>query len=158
MPQVYDVGTNGERPKIPTDPNHVKQKDDRGWRTENEAGHRGRLGVCKHVFHHGSFHNEQYMFSDDSQGCFDERPQHETEPSVFCLLSPFVAEIIERLLHGLFKLLSEPARIAAEEFFVKNMVTTQGKGVTKSGKKGAPVNARRKAVRACTPFFRAVDR
>jgi hypothetical protein len=37
-------------------------------------------------------------------------------------------------------------------------VTTQGKGVTKSGKKGASVNARRKAARAFTSFFRAVER
>jgi hypothetical protein len=42
-------------------------------------------------------------------------------------------------------------------YYRKN-VTTQGKGVTKSGKKGASVNARRKAARAFTSFFRAVER
>jgi len=37
-------------------------------------------------------------------------------------------------------------------------VTTQCSGATKSGKKGEPVKARRKAERALTPFLRAVER
>ncbi len=37
-------------------------------------------------------------------------------------------------------------------------VTAQGSGATKSGKKGEPAKARRKAARALTPFLRAVER
>ena len=59
------------------------------------------------------------MFPDNSNGCFDKCPQHETEPSTFCLSLP--AEIIERLLHGLPKLLSEPAWIKGKKLFVENI-------------------------------------
>src|SRR5512145_328663 len=60
------------------------------------------------------------MFPDDSQGCFDKNPKNESGPPVFRLLFPFVAQIIERLLHGLSKSLSEASWIESEEFLVKN--------------------------------------
>jgi hypothetical protein len=50
----------------------------------------------------------------------NECPQHETEPSVFCLSSPFVAEIVERLLHGLAKPLPELSWIKSEELLVES--------------------------------------
>ena len=59
------------------------------------------------------------MFPEDSDGCFDKRPQHETEPSTFCLSFP--AEILECLLHRLAKRFPEFSRIESEEFLVKGM-------------------------------------
>jgi predicted RNA binding protein YcfA (HicA-like mRNA interferase family) len=56
--------------------------------------------------------------------------------------------------HGFEKMRQKGSHIIMQ----KKRVTTQGKGVTKSGKKGASVNARRKAARAFTSFFRAVER
>ncbi len=60
------------------------------------------------------------MFLDNPYGCFDEQPEHEAEPSWLCLLFPFIAEVIERLLHGLSKLLPEGSWIEAEEFLVES--------------------------------------
>jgi hypothetical protein len=44
------------------------------------------------------------------------------------------------------------------DLFNTLIVTTQGSGATKLGRKGEPAKARRKAARALTPFLRAVER
>jgi hypothetical protein len=59
------------------------------------------------------------MFPDDPHGCFDKYPEHKTGPFVLRLLFPFVAQVIERLLHRLPKSLSEASWIESEEFLVK---------------------------------------
>ena len=60
------------------------------------------------------------MFSNDSYGCFDKYPENKTGPSIFRLLFPFSAQIVERLLHGLPKLLSKTLWVEAEEFLVES--------------------------------------
>ena len=60
------------------------------------------------------------MLSKNSYGSFDERPEYKAEQSFFRL--PFLMpKIVERLLHGLSKLLPESSRIKAEESSVENM-------------------------------------
>ena len=56
------------------------------------------------------------MFADNSNGCFGKCPQDETEPTALCLLLP--AEIVERLLHGITKLLTESLRVQGKKFSV----------------------------------------
>ena len=60
------------------------------------------------------------MFPDDSQGCFDKYPENKSGPSVFRPRFPFIAQVIERLLHGLSKSLPEASWIESEEFRVKS--------------------------------------
>ena len=61
------------------------------------------------------------MLSDDSDDCFEEHPHHEAEPMVRGLLLPFLIEVIERLRHGLAKLLPKPSWIEGEKFLVQAM-------------------------------------
>lgn len=60
------------------------------------------------------------MFPDDSHGCFDKYPENKSGPAVFRLLFPFIAQVIECLLHGLPQSLSEALWIESEEFPVKS--------------------------------------
>ncbi len=60
------------------------------------------------------------MFLDDPYGCFDEHPEHKAEQSLLRLTVPFVAEVIERLLHGLPQPLPECWWIEAKEFLVES--------------------------------------
>ena len=60
------------------------------------------------------------MFSDHPYDCFDKYPKHEAKPSTLCLPFPIIIEIVERLLHGLAKPLSEDSWIESKEFFVES--------------------------------------
>ena len=60
------------------------------------------------------------MFSKNSHGSFDERPEDEAEQFFFCLPF-FIAKILERLLHGFRELLPELLRIVFEELPVERM-------------------------------------
>ena len=59
------------------------------------------------------------MLSKNSYARFDERPEYKAEPDSLRLL--FLVEIIERLLHGLAKPLSEHAWIKSDEFLIISM-------------------------------------
>jgi hypothetical protein len=60
------------------------------------------------------------MFPDDSYNGFDKYPENKTGPSGFRLLLPFIAQIVEHLLHGLPEPLSKAAWIESEEFLVES--------------------------------------
>ena len=57
------------------------------------------------------------MFLEDSCTGFGEHPEHETEQCTLLLL--FLVKIMERLLHGLAKLLPKPLWIEVEKFLVE---------------------------------------
>ena len=61
------------------------------------------------------------MFLGDSYGCFEECPEYEAEQPTICLPFPFIAQVVERLLHGLAKPLPEDSWIEAEEFLVESL-------------------------------------
>ncbi len=60
------------------------------------------------------------MFPEDSQSCFDKYPENKSGPSVFRLLVPFIAQVVERLLHRLPESLPEASWIESEEFLVES--------------------------------------
>jgi len=57
------------------------------------------------------------MFPNDPDGCFGEYRKH--KESARGLVFPFIAEVMERLLHGLPKPLPELSWIEIDESFVK---------------------------------------
>lgn len=59
------------------------------------------------------------MLPDDSQGCFDKYPENKSGPFVLRLLFPFIAQVVERLLHRLTKPLPESLWVESEEPPVK---------------------------------------
>ena len=59
------------------------------------------------------------MFPEDSHGCFDKYPENKSGPSVFRLLFPFIAQVVECLLHGLPKPFPKTSWVEAEEFLVR---------------------------------------
>lgn len=59
------------------------------------------------------------MLFENSDGRFDERPENKTEQFLF-RFPFFVAKIVERLLHGLTKLIPESPGIEVEESSVES--------------------------------------
>jgi len=60
------------------------------------------------------------MFPDDSQGGFDKNPKNKSGPSVFRLLFPFIAQVVECLLHRLPQSLPEASWVESEKFLVES--------------------------------------
>ena len=67
-----------------------------------------------------SFKYEQSILSKNPDGCFDERPENETEQNALRLLL-LPAKVIERLLHRLRNSLFEFSWIESEELSIENM-------------------------------------
>ena len=59
------------------------------------------------------------MLSKNPYGSFDERPEYNAKQSLF-RLPLLLTEVIERLLHGLAKQLSEGPWVETEEFLVES--------------------------------------
>ena len=61
------------------------------------------------------------MLPDDSDDRFEKHPHHEADQLIPGLPLSFLIEVIERLRHGLAKLLPKPSRIEVEKFPVQAM-------------------------------------